>query len=226
MACKILLVEDNQDLRNSLCRFFIEDGCQVSTVASTEDAIDAVDEKDFDIAIIDINLPGKSGFSLIEYIRENGKQYPLIAMTARDTITDKVRGFELGLTDYIVKPFDLLELRARVHAHTKQQATESIKTKRFEVRPKSVEFLVDGRKTEVTQLELRILEILLKNNHLLVPIDDLIEFAWGNSPDFTNPPVRIHIANIRKKIQDTDFSIIRTIPGKGYIFNDPSQENK
>lgn len=221
MAKRILIVEDNQDMRSSLKSFLKEEGAIVSAVASAEDGIDEVDEKSFDIAIIDINLPGKSGFELIEYIREQGYTYPLIAMTARDGIVDKVKGFDLGLTDYIVKPFDLLELRARINTHSKQTTDEKIKTKRFELNTRAFEFFVDEKPVEVTTLELRILEILLRNNQALVALDDLIEHAWGDQPDMVNPPIRIHIANIRKKIGDKDFKIIRTIPGVGYIFSDP-----
>jgi DNA-binding response OmpR family regulator len=223
---KILLVEDNQDMRESLRSFLLEDGAKVIAVASAEDGIDAVDENTFDIAIIDINLPGKSGFQLIEHIREEGHTYPLIAMTARDAIVDKVKGFDLGLTDYIVKPFDLLELRARIAVHTKQASSDSITTRRFKLHPASFEFYDGKKKIECTTLELRILEILMRNNHVLVPLDDLVEFAWGDQNDLVNPPVRIHIANIRKKIQDTNFQIIRTIPGVGYIFNDQAESER
>lgn len=221
MSNKILLVEDNQDMRSSLKTFLVEDGARVVDVASAEDGIDAVDEKSFDIAIIDINLPGKSGFQLIEYIREQGYTYPLIAMTARDGIVDKIKGFDLGLTDYIVKPFDLLELRARINVHARQSTTGVISTKNFKLIPESFEFFIGIKKVECTTLELRILEILMINNHVLVSLNDLIVFAWGDQPNLLNPPVRIHIANIRKKIGDKNFQIIRTIPGVGYIFNDP-----
>lgn len=221
MSKRILIVEDNQDMRSSLKAFLQEEGGRVTDVASAEDAIDAVNEKPFDIGIIDINLPGKSGFQLIEYIREEGHTYPLIAMTARDAIVDKIKGFDLGLTDYIVKPFDLLELRARMNAHTKQASGDVIQTVHFMLKPNSMQFFANKKQIEMTTLELRILEILMRKNHVLVTLDDLIEFAWGDQPDLVNPPVRIHIANIRKKIGDADFQIIRTIPGTGYIFNDP-----
>jgi DNA-binding response OmpR family regulator len=218
---KILLVEDNQDMRESLSSFLSEEGASVFAVGSAEDGIDAVDEKKFDIAIIDINLPGKSGFSLVEYIRAGGHMYPLIAMTARDTTADKVKGFELGLTDYIVKPFDLLELRARIHAHTKLKESGIIKTENYELNPSSFEFKHKTKLVEVTTLELRMLELFMRSNHSIVLLDDLIEYAWGEQAGVTTPPVRIHIANLRKKLGDTDFKIIRTIPGTGYIFHDP-----
>jgi len=226
MSKKVLIIEDNQDMRESLKKFLSEEGAIVTALANAEDGIDAVDEKEFDIAIIDINLPGKSGFSLIEYIREQGYSYPLIAMTARDGIVDKVKGFDLGLTDYIVKPFDLLELRARINVHTKNTNTASIKTSHYELKPESYEFTAGSKKIDMTTLELRMLEILMRNNHTIVPVDDLIEFAWGDTSDLVNPPVRIHIANLRKKLGDSNYQIIRTIPGIGYIFNDPVEIDK
>jgi DNA-binding response OmpR family regulator len=227
MKQRLLLVEDNQDMRNSLANFLSEDGFVVTALSSTEDAIDAVDEKQFDIALIDINLPGKSGFSLIEYIRENGYTFPLIAMTARDSIVDKIKGFDLGLTDYIVKPFDLLELRARLKVHAKSKTTQtSLTTDNFTVLPNSYEFMAYGKRVDVTQLELRMLSKLIENNHSLVTVDDLVEYAWGDSPDISTPPIRIHIANIRKKIGDQSYKIIRTVPGVGYIFSDPLREDE
>jgi two-component system, OmpR family, copper resistance phosphate regulon response regulator CusR len=222
MTQRLLLVEDNEDMRNSLKQFLIEDTYSVVAVGSAEEGIDAVDEKVFDIALIDINLPGKSGFHLIEYIRSEGYEYPLIAMTARDGVVDKIKGFDLGLTDYIVKPFDLLELRARIQAHTRRLPTSVVKTGSFELNNDTVEFKAYGKKIDVTQLELRILEKLMRHNHTLVKIDDLIEYAWGDAETISTPPVRIHIANIRKKIGDQQYSIIRTIPGVGYIFDDPA----
>jgi DNA-binding response OmpR family regulator len=227
MAYRILVVEDNQDMRSGLKQFLEQEGFDVFGVASCEDGIDEVDEKHYDAAIIDINLPGKSGFDLIEYIREQGHIFPLIAMTARDGIDDKIKGFDLGLTDYIVKPFNLKELLARLHAHLKisdEDKDETLTTDNFTLKPSSYDFKKQGKTIELTQLELRIMQALMKKNHSMVPLDDLISFVWGESDNMVSPPIRIHIANLRKKIGDTDYRIIRTIPGTGYIFNDPLED--
>lgn len=224
MAKKLLIVEDNQDMRTGLRQFLDREGFEVTAVASCEDGIDEVDENAYDVAIIDINLPGKSGFDLIEYIREQGQTLPLLAMTARDGIDDKIKGFDLGLTDYIVKPFDLKELLARLNAHLNRRRSHDedvIKTDNFTLKPKSYEFKHKNEVIELTQLEMRIMHILMQNNHNLVELEDLIAFVWGEDEQMVNPPIRIHIANLRKKINDTDYRIIRTIPGTGYIFNDP-----
>jgi two-component system copper resistance phosphate regulon response regulator CusR len=224
MAIKILIVEDKQDMRKGLEQFLEREGFDVFSVASCEDGIDEVDEKHYDAAIIDINLPGKSGFDLVEYIREQGHVFPLLAMTARDSIDDKIKGFDLGLTDYIVKPFDLKELLARLSAHLKvsdYKKGEVLKTDNFTLKPNSFEFKKNGMKIDLTQLELRIMQALMQKNHSMVAIDDLINFVWGESENIATPPIRIHIANLRKKIGDKEYRIIRTIPGTGYIFNDP-----
>lgn len=213
-------------MRLSLDDFLSDDGYKVKSVASAEDAIDEVYEHTYDLVLIDINLPGKSGFDLIEHIREEGHKMPLIAMTARDGIQDKIAGFEMGLADYIVKPFSLREVSARIKAHLRNYSSDThseslIRTDNFEVNRKNLSLKMKGKDIPVTQLEFRIMEILVDNNHALVQLDDLIDHAWGEQEDLINPPIRIHIGNLRRKIGDTNFQVIKTVPGAGYIFNDP-----
>lgn len=208
-------------MRTSLADFLKSEGYKVLAVSSTEEAIDVVDEKTIDVAVVDINLPGKSGFDFIEYVREEGHTFPMLAMTARESIDDKLRGFNLGLTDYIVKPFDVKELSARLKVHLRN-STESeegpIRQGIYSANPANMSFLIDGKEIELTQLEFRIAYKLLASSNTIVKIDDLIEYAWGETDNLINPPIRIHIANLRKKIGDENFEIIRTIPGNGYIF--------
>lgn len=228
MVQRVLIIEDNTDMREVLTRFLENNGFKVTALDSTEDGIDAVDEHDYDLALIDINLPGKSGFSMIEYIREQKKTMPLIAMTARDGLQDKLNGFELGLTDYLVKPFDLKELLARMQVHLSRAGTTNktaeVSTKHFRINPQSWEFFATKNhlqnQIELTKTEFRIMHLLILNNRTVVKLDDLIEFVWGDTPEALNPPVRIHLANLRKKIGDENLSIIKTIPGIGYRLND------
>ncbi|MCX6727582.1 MAG: response regulator transcription factor [Candidatus Saccharibacteria bacterium] len=225
MPKRLLLIEDNTELRDVLKRFLSGNGFSVTALDSTEDGIDAVDEHDFDVALIDINLPGKSGFSMIEYIRGEGKTMPLIAMTARDGLEDKLNGFELGLTDYIVKPFDLQELLARVQAHVRMagatNVSAGITTPSYHLNPESWEFFINSKPVELTNIEFRMMHILLLNSPSMVKVDDLVEFVWGDSVESAKPPIRIHLANLRKKIGDRDLSIIKTVPGIGYRLHDP-----
>lgn len=211
-------------MRETLVEFFSSEGFTVTGLGSTEEGIDAVDEQKFDLAVLDINLPGKSGFDMIEYIRDQELEFPVIALTARDGITDKIKGFDTGFNDYVVKPFDLRELLARVKAHLRQSQSNdleaTIKTTHFTLEPKALRLLKDGEEVELTQLEFKLLHLLMLNNDTLVENDDLIEFAWGEQEDLINPPIRIHIANLRKKIGDEQYRIIKTVPGTGYIFRD------
>ncbi len=223
----VLVIEDNTDMREVLARFLHANGFLVTSLDSTEDGIDAVDEHEFDIALIDINLPGKSGFSMIEYIHEQGKTMPLIAMTARDGVQDKLAGFELGLTDYVVKPFDLDELLARMTSHLRnagiRQHKEEVNTATYRLNPETWEFLVSNKPVSLTKTEFRMMHILLLQSPSIVKINDMIHFVWGEEPAIVNPPVRIHLANLRKKIRDKDCSIIKTIPSIGYKLNDPQR---
>ena len=224
MALSIMVVEDNADMRDTLASFLKSEGFNVVAVGSTEEGIDAVDENHFDLGLVDINLPGKSGFDMVEYIRDQGNEMPVIALTARDAVSDKITGFDSGLNDYMVKPFNLRELLARIHAHLRHSKTEDtdaeVKTARFKIQPKSLRFYADGEQIELTQLEFKMMHLLMMNADSLVKIDDLIDFVWGESDDLVNPPIRIHIANLRKKIGDSDYRVIKTVPGTGYILED------
>lgn len=218
MQHKVLVIEDNQDMRSALIRFLSANGFIVTALDSTEDGIDAIDETEFDIALIDINLPGKSGFSMIEYIRDQGKTMPLIAMTARDSLGDKLSGFSLGIADYLVKPFDLQELLARMLVHVQPQQAElsELQIGDFTLNPQSWEFYSSGKLVKLTKTEFRLMHCLMLHSTSVVALDVIAEFVWGDGPESYNPPIRIHLANLRKKIGDTDCTIIKTVPGIGY----------
>lgn len=223
---KILVVEDNRDMLDAVASALEDDGHEVLKAISAEEAKKLLfDDGDIDIGILDINLPGESGLDLTGYIRDLDISVPLIAITARDSLQDRIEGLESGFTDYVVKPFDLKELIARIHAHLRQVGHNEdtkvvIRTKNFEIRPDAFEFFMNDKPVELTKIEFRIMQKLMEHNTSMVPLDDIIEFAWGEHSDLINPPIRIHIANLRKKINDEDFSTIKTIPGTGYKLND------
>jgi DNA-binding response OmpR family regulator len=123
-----------------------------------------------------------------------------------------------------VKPFDRKEVLARVDAHLKRAQDSKdgvVKTDNFEINQNSFQFSFKGNTVELTKIEFRMMYVLMQNNGTVVENEDLISAVWGEDDSMVDPPIRIHIANLRKKINDTDFKIIRTIPAVGYIFNDP-----
>lgn len=217
----ILVVEDNVDMRRAVAEVLTDGGFTTIGASSAENALIADNLLDIDLGIIDINLPGKSGFELVKELREIEIDVPLIAITARHTLADRIKGLESGFSDYVVKPFDMNELVARVHAHLRQaghnqQLQKVTTTDRFSIEPDAFEFYMDDEQVELTKIEFRIMQLLMEQHGSLVQLDDIIEFAWGEQADLINPPIRIHIANLRKKIGDSNYRIIKTIPGMGY----------
>ena len=220
----ILLVEDNSDMRNAVKEFLQDIGYGVSTASSAEKAIRENYHNSSDLAILDISLPGMSGLEYTQYIRSNGYDGPIIGLTARDSIDDKIVGLETGMNDYVIKPFDLRELEARIKAQFctvgSYNDLQPVSTKNFRIEPKRHKFFSNGKEVKLTSVEFRIMLKLMQFNHSTVNTADLIEFAWGEDYNLTNPPIRIHISNLRSKINDVDLQIISTIPGKGYMLQD------
>jgi DNA-binding response OmpR family regulator len=218
---RLVLVEDNADLRESLETYLKSEGFRVFAYESAESATDIVHEGSFDLALIDINLPGKSGFELVNDIRGLGHTMPLIALTARDAVHDKVRGFENGLTDYVVKPFSLAELTARIRAHVRSSRIDGdIVTASLTLRPDRREVLLKGKPIQMTATEFRLLAALARNNGRIVTTEDLIAEGWGEADRYNDPPLRIHIRNIRAKLDDAQNGLIRNVPGSGYLLED------
>lgn len=220
MRTTVLIVEDNLDLRESTAEYLTGQGYHVLESGSTEEAEDLLPEYEIAIVVIDINLPGRSGFELMKAIRALGYTMPLIALTARDQVEDKLHGFDLGLTDYMVKPFSLAELVARIGVHIRSSNEQNAKTSRIELHAERRQALCDGNTVKLTGTEFRLLEMLVKHNRAVVDIDDLIEYAWGAADIGSDPPIRIHIRNLRKKLGDTDMQLIKTVSGLGYMLDD------
>lgn len=214
---RILLIEDNVDMALAVVKYFMHHDYHVEHFPSYEEAVDKLGAN-IDCYILDINLPNKNGFEAAKLIRKIDSKTPLIAITARDEIEDKLKGFDSGFNDYVVKPFDLRELLARVNTHVRQlrEDNDEIKTKDFKINLKEYTAYYKNKKLDLTNIEFRILFMLVKHANILVQLDDLIEYAWGDDPDIFNPPIRMHISNLRKKINDDDYTIIETIPGIGY----------
>jgi DNA-binding response OmpR family regulator len=220
----ILLVEDNTDMRHAVSSFLRDIGYGVVDSPDAERVMQSRAYSNCDLAILDISLPRMSGLELTQHMRSDGFSEPIIGLTARDTVDDKVTGLETGMNDYIIKPFDLRELEARVKAQLRMRSVHNdlqpIKTKNFKIEPRRHKFFMGDEEIKLTVVEFRLMLKLMQHNHAVVTSNDLIDFAWGSDENVINPPIRIHISNLRSKIGDKDLSIIATVPGTGYIFQD------
>ena len=220
---KILLVDDEPDVLDLVSRACLRAGYEVISAPSGEQALALVSSARPDLVILDVLLPGIDGFEVCRRIRLES-QVPIVMLTARDAEEDIMRGFRLGVDDYVTKPFSIRLLAARVGAVLRRTADASRRNKddrvqagEFHLDVQSFEVRKDGQQIRLTPLEFRILHILAANKGRVVPYDRLIEFAWGHEGGSPSH-LKIRICSIRKKLglPVNGEAGIKAIVGTGY----------
>jgi len=223
---RILLVEDDQLLGKGL-----KDGVEhyyntVDWVKDGESAERAIKHEKFDMIILDIGLPKQSGFWVLEKIRNRGIQTPILILTAKETIEDRVKGLDLGADDYMTKPFDLDELTARLRALERrfnQRSAPTIKHKDLELDPASHSIKYKDEVINMTRREFSLLQKLLENSGRVLSRDYLIQNLYGWQEEVDSNALEVHIHNLRKKF-GCDF--ITTIRGVGYMIEKSNNKEK
>ncbi|OQX13450.1 MAG: DNA-binding response regulator [Desulfobulbaceae bacterium A2] len=219
---RILLVDDEEELRLLLGDILRRQGYAVETASNGVEALDKMYVRPFDLIILDIMLPDKDGLAVLRELRAAGITTPVIMLTARREVHDRVVGLDLGADDYLAKPFSAAELLARIRALFRRGTEHSradlaigdirLDTKSREVRQG------DGL-IELTPREFSLLEFLLYNKNRVVTRFNLAERVWGEDFDpFTmSNVIDVHIRNLRRKLGDAEGRIVRTVRGVGYI---------
>jgi len=226
---KILIVDDEQSLLDQLKRALEGQRYMVETAMDGEEALDKLFETPFDLIILDIMLPKRDGLSVLREIRQDGMTTPVLMLTARGEIGDKIKGLDLGADDYLPKPFSLDELLARARALLRRsggQADSVLQVKDLRLDTVSREVTKGDRPLELTAREFSILEFLLYNKSRAVSRFSLAEHVWGDAfdPFSMSNFMDVHIKNLRRKIGDSGHgTIIRTIRGVGYIIKDEAE---
>lgn len=218
----ILLVEDEADLRDRLRNILEHEKYTVEEAGDGEEALDKIWNDNHDLILLDIMLPKKSGLEVLQQIRKSGIITPVLMLTAKGDVQDKVLGLNTGADDYLPKPFSLPELLARVRALLRRggEANPLISCENIALNTVSRSVTRDGEPVILTTKEFSILEFLLHNRGRVVSRFGLAEHVWGESFDpFTmSNVVNVHIKNLRKKLQiDNDGGFIKTVRGIGYI---------
>ncbi|MCX7760620.1 MAG: response regulator transcription factor [Hydrogenothermaceae bacterium] len=217
---KILIVEDNVDLNNNLKEILELERHIVDSAFDGREALDLIERLNYDIVILDIMLPYIDGYSVAKLMREKGIETPIIMLTALGELESKLRGFEIGADDYIVKPFEIPELIARVNAIGKRVDMKKIPP--IEIGDvivdisKRVVKTKDGKEIDITQKLFCILEQLLRNRGKIVTQEVLAAKCWEKGQQPSGENMRAHIKLLRKLIGDKDKTIIKTISGVGY----------
>ena len=217
---RVLVVEDDLDLLELLAEGLAMYGYAVDKAYDGEEAIDMAYVETYDVIVLDINLPKKDGFQVLDEIRKFNQEVNIIMLTARSDIDDRVKGLDYGANDYMVKPFDLKELDARMRALLRRKSvTENtiLKAGTLSFDTTTREAFVGETKVNLTAKETAILEYLFLNRQKYVSSEELIDHVWDSNADSFSNSVRVHMSSLRKKIKEIDGeNKIENVIGKGY----------
>lgn len=219
---RLLLAEDDKNLGSGLHAGLTHAGYAVDWVRDGDTAERAFMTEDYDVAVIDIGLPKQSGLEVLEHIRVNGVEVPVLVLTARDTTNDKIIGLDSGADDYMIKPFDLDELNARIRALLRRRAGRTepvIHYGSIELDPASHTVKKDGKVAEISTRAFTVLQTLLENQGRVMSRTRLEESLYSWKDDIESNAIEVHIHHLRKKLGS---ELIRTIRGVGYIMDKAS----
>ena len=216
---RILLVEDDELLGSGVKKTLKEEGYTVDWLKDGLSAEHAIKSENFEIIVLDLGLPRRSGLEILQSIRNDGIKTPVLILTASDLVQDRVKGLDAGGDDYMVKPFDLEELIARVRALIRRssgRANANIIHKELVLDPKAHLVIQSGDSLILPRREFALLQKLLENTGQVLSKEQLMQSVYGWIHDVDSNALEVHIHNLRKKLKR---NIIRTIRGVGYMID-------
>lgn len=218
LGSKVLVVEDDADLRGVLGRGLREEGFEVETVSTGHQALERVEHVAPDVLVIDIGLPDTDGRDLCQALRARGIQTPVLFLTARDALVDRIAGFDAGGDDYVAKPFALVELVARLNALVRRGGTEAaIEAVGLRLDPLTHAVSADGVEVPLTPTEFRLLARLLARPGEAVRRRDLVRAGWPHGAIVRDNTLDAYVARLRKKLREFEIAPeIGTVHGVGY----------
>lgn len=223
---RLLVVEDEDLLRAQLVKALQDAGYVVDSAQDGRTGLYQAGEYDYDAAIIDLGLPGLDGIELIRKARAAGRTFPILILTARDNWTDKVEGLDAGADDYVVKPFRIEEIRARLNALLRRAAGFARPTLDFgplSLDTKARRLQVDGEEVELTAYEYRVLEYLMLHAGQVVSKTELTEHLYEQDYDRDSNVLEVFVRRLRQKLDpEQRLKPIDTVRGQGYRFNVPA----
>ena len=218
---RILVAEDERDLNEILCKKLRSEDYCVDGCFDGEETLDYLASVDYDAVILDIMMPKRSGLEVVEQLRRQGNQTPVLFLTARDSIDDRVTGLDAGADDYLVKPFAFDELLARLRVMTRKRGGErsnlfTIDDLTLDIRSKRVER--GGAELKLSAKEYALLEYLIRNKGVVLSRIQIEENIWGFDYEGSSNIVDVYIRYLRRKIdKDHPVKLIHTIRGSGYV---------
>lgn len=215
----ILLLEDDQETAETLAKGLGREGHDVGVARDVPTALALAAETAFDAAVLDLMVPGGSGYDVLEALRRRAPRVPVLLLTARSAIEDRVSGLDRGADDYLVKPFSFPELAARVRALGRRGAEVPVRLRAdgLELDLLRRQAIASGVRLDLTQIEFALLAALLRASGEVVSRRDLLREVWNLSFDPGTNVVDVHVNRLRRKLEDAGLTaVVRTVRGQGY----------
>lgn len=226
---KLLIVEDEVLLSKSLSKGLRRLGYAVDCAFDGEEALELLEINEYDLMVLDINIPKINGLDVLKAIRETGSQLRVIILSAKNTVFDKVKGLDCGSNDYLTKPFDFIELEARIRSLLRQKSGLNdavLRCGQVSMDTSAKKAYFGGVLLDLTKKEYSILQCLLHHPNTVISAEDLIEHVWDSDSDMFSNSFRFHIHSLRKKISDAGSTsgLITTVRGQGYMISVNEEE--
>ncbi len=223
---RVLVVDDEENVSHLVSSALRFDGFETITADNGNSALAAVAEQDPDLLVLDVMMPGLDGFGLLNKLRAAGSQVPVIFLTARDGASDRVKGLRAGADDYVVKPFSVEELLARVHAVLRRSAPETsrdgvLSVADLELDENSHEVWRGGNEIHLTSTEFELLRYLMRNERVVLSKAQILDRVWKYDFQGQSNIVELYIGYLRKKIDTVEPKLIHTVRGAGYVIKAP-----
>lgn len=222
----ILLIEDEEGLRMTLTDRLQKEGYIVNCANDGEEGLRMATRLRLDLIILDLMLPRKNGFDVCRDLRQAGVSTPVLILTARGQTVDKVVGLKLGADDYVTKPFDMMEVMARIEALMRRSPGKSAEAEgihefgRIRIDLPGTEVMRDGKPVDLSAREFQLLRYLVEHRGTTVPRDEILKEVWGYDASTFTRTIDVHVASLRQKLENDPKkpSLILTVPGLGYKF--------
>jgi two-component system, OmpR family, response regulator MprA len=223
---RVLIVDDDRSLRDALRRALSLGGYETVSAATGQEALTQVAEATPDALVLDIGLPDLDGLEVCRRLREDGNRVPVLMLTARDAIEDRIDGLDAGADDYLVKPFDVGELKARLRALLRRTSTDeapdALSFDELRLDPVRHGVIVEEQFVELTRTEYQLLELLMRNPRRVLPHNLIYERVWGYDFGPASNALRVYVGYLRRKLQDAGARpLLHTVRGVGYVLREP-----
>lgn len=220
---RVLVIEDSPRLSQSYKKGLTEESYAVDLALNGIDGLHMAESGEYDLVILDINLPGMDGFTLIRKLRQARSDVPVLMVTARDGVQDRIEGLDAGADDYLVKPFSYGELLARMRALLRRpgsRAQTSLKFADIELDPASGRVFRAGKQLALSAREFSLLRVFLANPNKVMSRAKLFESVWNAEYDGLSNVLDVYVNYLRNKLEDNGPRVIHTARGRGYLFGD------